>query len=126
MTLQNVNAIEHLVEKYIDGLHHADSKLLRLVFHPDLLYVNAREGDYRSLRLAPYLSEIDQRVPPSENGEARHASIQKIEFANERMAIVWASVRMMGRDYQDLLTVIMTEDGWRIIAKVFTYKHLEG
>ena len=126
MTLQNASAIEQLVEKYIDGLHHADSKLLRSVFHPDLLYVNATEGDYRSLRLVPYLNEIDQRVPPSENGESRHASVQKVEFATGRMASVWASIRMMGRDYQDLLTMIKTQDGWRIIAKVFTYQQMEG
>lgn len=126
MTLQDVSAVEQLVEKYLDGLYHADSKLLRSVFHPDMLYVNATEGAHRALNLPPYLEEIDQRVPPSENGDSRHASVQKVEFANGRMASVWASIRMMGRDYQDLLTVIKTQDGWRIIAKVFTYKHLEG
>lgn len=125
MTLQDTKAVAQLVEVYMDGLYYADSKLLQTVFHPDLLYVNATEDAYMSQKLAPYLREIDQRVPPSENGEARQVSIQKVEFANARMAIVWASIRMMGRDYQDLLTVILTKEGWRILAKVFTYQQLE-
>lgn len=126
MSATDTKAVTQVIETYVEGLYYADSLILKGVFHPDLLYVNATEGAYLAHKLEPYLAEVDQRISPFEQGEKRQFEIEKIEFANDRMAIVLANIRMMGRDYQDLLTVIATEHGWRIISKVFTYQELEG
>lgn len=126
MKPQPKQAVTQLIETYVEGLFYADSLILRDVFHPDLLYVNATQQAYVALRLEPYLAEVDQRISPFEQGETRQCEVEKIEFANDQMAIVGASIRMMGRDYQDLLTVIATPEGWRIISKVFTYIELEA
>lgn len=126
MTPDHKQAVAELIETYFEGLYYADSITLKTVFHPDLRYVNATPGAYMAHNLDPYLAEVDQRIPPFEQGEARQHQLEKIEFANDRMAIVWASIRMMGRDYQDLLTVIATENGWRIISKIFTHIEVEA
>ncbi len=126
MKPQQKHAVMQLIETYVEGLFYADSLILRDVFHPDLLYVNASQQGYVGLRLESYLAEVDQRTSPFEQGETRQFEVEKIEFANDQMAIVGASIRMMGRDYQDLLTVIATPEGWRIISKVFTYTELEA
>ncbi|MBO6504933.1 MAG: nuclear transport factor 2 family protein [Kordiimonadaceae bacterium] len=125
MSAQDRQAVTQLIETYVEGLYFADSLILTSVFHEDLLYVNASQGAFVAHKLEPYLAEIDQRTSPFERGEKRQFKIEKIEFANDRMAIVWVSIRMMGRNYQDLLTVIATDRGWRIISKVFTYAELE-
>ena len=39
----------------------------------------------------------------------------------DRIGIVEARMTMMGRNYQDLLTLINTSDGWRVLTKVFSF-----
>lgn len=126
MKSKHKQAVAQLIETYVEGLFYADSLILRDVFHPDLLYVNATHQAYVALSLESYLAEIDQRTSPFEQGEAQQYEVEKVEFANDQMAMVGASIRMMGRDYQDLLTVIAIPEGWRIISKVFTYIELEA
>ena len=49
-----------ILQIYFDGLHHADSKLLAEIFHPDARYVNAVKGEYMSKRCArPMVSAFD-------------------------------------------------------------------
>ena len=42
------------------------------------------------------------------------------------MGLIEARMTMMGRDYQDLLTLIHTDDGWKVITKVFAYRAKEN
>ena len=42
---------------------------------------------------------------------AHHGGVDAIE----------ARMTMLGRNYQDLLTLIHTDDGWRILTKVFSF-----
>ncbi|MDZ4096052.1 MAG: nuclear transport factor 2 family protein, partial [Paracoccaceae bacterium] len=45
-----------LMETYFEGLHRADSAMLRRVFHPRLAYVCATEGDELYLDLDTYMA----------------------------------------------------------------------
>lgn len=113
--------IEALMEAYKEGLHKADSTILRAVFHKDATYVNATEGDYLHYSLNQYMDVIDQRTSPEALGETKNGDIISIEPAGEEMAFVKARMRMLGRDYLDYLTLINSSGRWQIISKVFTY-----
>lgn len=113
--------IRTLLERYFDGLHRSDSTILREVFHPDLAYVNATEGTYERMGLAAYMARIDARTPPASRGDPRGGAVERIEIKGGRIAIVEARMTMMGRDYQDLLTLIRAPDGWRVLTKVFAF-----
>ncbi|WP_411352982.1 nuclear transport factor 2 family protein (plasmid) [Leisingera aquaemixtae] len=110
-----------LMEAYFEGLHQADSALLRKVFHPRLAYVCATEGDELYLDLETYMARVDSREPPAERGEVREEEILEIAFASGRLARVSARMTMMGRDFHDLLTLVRHGSEWRIVAKVFSY-----
>ncbi|MFV1495392.1 nuclear transport factor 2 family protein [Phaeobacter sp. JH20_02] len=121
MTPAAHNEVGALMEAYFEGLHQADSALLRKVFHPQLAYVCATEGDELYLDLETYMARVDGRVPPAERGEAREEEILEIAFASDRLARVSARMTMMGRDFHDLLTLVRYGAEWRIVAKVFSY-----
>ena len=113
--------IQDLMSRYFDGLYHADSKVLRGVFHADLSYVNGTSGTYEQMGLGAYMVRIDARTPPASRGEAREEVIERIALKGDRIGIVEAHMTMMGRNYQDLLTLINTDDGWRVLTRVFSF-----
>lgn len=121
MTSEDHIAVSRLMMSYFEGLHHADSTALRRVFHPNLAYVCATEGDELYLDLDSYLARVDKREPPAKRGEPRVEAVLEIAFGGDRLARVTARMRMMGRDYLDFLTLIRDGTEWRIVTKVFTY-----
>lgn len=107
--------------RYFEGLYHSNSDILRTVFHPDLAYVNGTEGIYEHMGLDAYMTRIDARTPPASRGDARDEVIERITFKGTRIGMVEARMTMMGRNYQDLLTIIHTDQGWRVLTKVFSF-----
>ncbi|EBA17486.1 hypothetical protein RSK20926_07107 [Roseobacter sp. SK209-2-6] len=121
MTPNDHKQVGNLVETYFEGLHQADSTVLREVFHPQLAYVCATDGDELYLDLETYMSRVDGREPPAKRGDPREEEILEIAFVSDRLARVSARMTMMGRDFYDLLTLVRNGAEWRIVAKVFSY-----
>ncbi|ABG30788.1 nuclear transport factor 2 family protein [Roseobacter denitrificans] len=113
-------AVRSLMKRYFDGLYHSDSTVLRSVFHDDLTYVNGTIGTYEHMGLEAYMTRIDARTPPATRGDPREEVIERVVFKGDQIGLVEARMTMMGRNYQDLLTLINTEDGWRVLTKVFS------
>lgn len=121
MTSSDYIKVGELMDAYFEGLHQADSSLLRKVFHPQLSYVCATQGDELCLDLETYMKRVDGREPPAKRGDLREEDVLEIAFPGERLARVTARMSMMGRDFLDVLTLVHDNDGWRIVTKVFTY-----
>ncbi|MBQ4825864.1 nuclear transport factor 2 family protein [Leisingera sp. HS039] len=126
MTPADHKVVGALMEAYFEGLHHADSTMLREVFHPQLAYICATEGDELHLDLETYMARVDGREPPAKRGDPREEEILEIAFASDRLARVSARMTMMGRDFHDLLTLVRHGTEWRIVAKVFSYVPRKG
>ncbi|MEQ8254906.1 MAG: nuclear transport factor 2 family protein [Roseovarius confluentis] len=110
-----------LMKLYFDGLYQSSSSILRTVFHPDLAYVNGTADTYEHMGLEEYMARIDARTPPASRGDPREETIERIEFKGDRIGVIEARMTMMGRNYQDLLTIINTDEGWRVLTKVFSF-----
>lgn len=121
MTSPDTVEIEGLMRRYFDGLYHSDSQVLSTVFHEDLSYVNGTAGTYEIMGLESYMDRIDARTPPVSRGDPREEVIERIALKGSRIGIVEARMTMLGRNYQDLLTLINTDDGWRVLTKVFSF-----
>ncbi|WP_299368545.1 nuclear transport factor 2 family protein [uncultured Tateyamaria sp.] len=121
MTGSNDTEVRELMTLYFDGLYHSSSDTLRSVFHTDLTYVNGTADTYEHMGLEDYMARIDARTPPATRGDLREEFIERIEIKGDRIGIVEARMTMLGRNYQDLLTIIKTDDGWRVLTKVFSF-----
>lgn len=121
MTPTDYAEVVTLMETYFEGLHRADSAMLRGVFHPRLAYVCATEGDELYFDLDTYMARVDGRESPAKRGEPRDEAILEIAFGSDRIARVTARMSMMGRDYLDFLTLVPHGGNWRIATKAFTY-----
>lgn len=120
------NAVRDLMQRYFDGLYLSDSAMLRDVFHCDLTYVNGTAESYENMGLDAYMARIDARTPPASRGDVGEEVIERIAFKGDRIGIVEARMTMMGRNYQDLLTIIRTGDEWRVLTKVFSFVERKG
>lgn len=114
-----------LLNNYFDGLYHADASTLAKIFHPDASYINTMEHEYTCLSLKEYLTVITHRQSPAERNEPRDENVVNIELQSESMAFVKLTMQMIGREYLDYLTLIKTENCWRIITKVFSYQTIQ-
>jgi len=121
VTSSDYTKVGELMEAYFEGLHQADSSLLRTVFHPRLSYVCATQGDELYLDLETYMKRVDGREPPAKRGDPREEEVLEIAFPGGRIARVTARMSMMGRVFLDVLTLVHDGAGWRIVTKVFTY-----
>ncbi|MEL7256956.1 MAG: nuclear transport factor 2 family protein [Pseudomonadota bacterium] len=117
----NEAEVRELLKLYFDGLYHSSSDVLRTVFHTDLAYVNGTADNYENMGLEEYMARIDARTPPASRSDPREEVIERIEFKGDRIGIIEARMTMMGRSYQDLLTIINTDDGWCVLTKVFSF-----
>ncbi|MEM7060364.1 MAG: nuclear transport factor 2 family protein [Pseudomonadota bacterium] len=126
MTQNDQLEINALMTRYFDGLYQSDSAVLRTVFHPELVYVNATVGNHEFLGLDAYMKRIDARTPPASRNDPRAEVIEKITLKGSEIGVVEARMTMLGRDYQDLLTIFRAADGWRVLTKVFTHVEKEG
>lgn len=117
--------INALMSRYFDGLYHSDSDTLRTVFHPELAYVNATLGNHEFMGLESYMKRIDARTAPASRGDAREEVIEEITLKGGEIGVVEARMTMLGRNYQDLLTIIRSDEGWRVLTKVFTHVERE-
>ena len=126
MTSSVYTKVGELMEAYFEGLHQADSSLLRTVFHPQMSYVCATEGDELYLDLETYMKRVDGREPPANRGDPREEDVLEIAFPGRRLARVTARMSMTGRDFLDVLTLVHDGAGWRIVTKVFTYVPRKG
>jgi hypothetical protein len=113
--------ITNLMMRYFDGLYHSDSSVLRTVFHPELSYVNATTGNHEFMGLEAYMTRIDNRTSPASRGDTREEVIERIILKGEQMGLVEARMTMLGRNYEDLLTLIHDGNDWKVLTKVFSH-----
>ena len=122
---EDLLAILQVMEDYGEGLMQADVSILEKAFHPDARYVNANPDDPMHYDMETYFKAVSKRVPPVSRGEVRQDRISQIILRGSDMAFVDATMRMMGRDYLDHLTLIRRDGRWAIISKVFQYQAQE-
>ena len=113
--------IEELMTRYFDGLYYSDSNTLRTVFHPKLSYVNATTNNHEFMNLEAYMARIDKRTSPASRGDPREEFIENIILKGTQMGLVEARMTMLGRNYEDLLTLIHDGNTWKVLTKVFSH-----
>ena len=110
-----------VLDRYFDGLHHGDTALLRQVFHPEARYVCATEGTLTHLGMDEYFPIVDRRPSPASRGEARVDRILAIEFAGPVTALARVECAIGPKFFTDLLSLVLVDGRWQIIAKVFHF-----
>ncbi|PTM96512.1 putative lumazine-binding protein [Mycoplana dimorpha] len=113
---QHISAV--LVD-YFDALYFCDVEKLQRVFHPKAIYATADESPLLHRTMQEYVPVVAARQSPASRGEPRRDHIDAIDLAGENTAVARVRCSIGTRDFVDILTLVRTEGGWRIIAKIF-------
>jgi 4-oxalocrotonate tautomerase len=113
--------IVEVLGRYFDGLHHSDAAGLGRVFHPQALYACASAGSLTHMTMDAYLPMVAARPSPASRGEARRDRILSIAFAGPVTALATVECAIAEKRFTDLLSLVLLDGEWRIIAKVFHF-----
>ena len=117
--------VEATLIRYFDALYESDADALADVMHPRAVYATADEPEPLIRSMEEYLPIVAARQAPSARGEARKDLIESVDISGSNTALARVRCSIGSRDFVDFLSLIRTEAGWRIIAKVFHFKEQE-
>jgi hypothetical protein len=119
-------AVTDMLETYFDGLYHADTNRLAIVFHPKAIYATADETPLLHRTMDEYFPVVAKRVSPASRDEPRRDVIESIEFAGESTAFARVRCSIGTKDFVDFLTIVRTDGAWSIMAKIFQITERES
>ncbi|MDW3224649.1 MAG: nuclear transport factor 2 family protein [Paracoccaceae bacterium] len=112
-------AVTDVLGTYFDGLYHADTERLAIVFHPKAIYATADKVPLLYRTMDEYFHVVAKRMSPASCGEPRRDVIESIEFAGKNTAFARVRCSIGTKDFIDFLTLVRTDGAWRIMAKIF-------
>ena len=124
-TSASLSTVELVLQSYFDGLYECDLEALRKVFHPRAIYVCATEDELTYLTMDQYFPIVAARIPPAQKGEPRRDAIEAISFAGTKTAAARVRCSIGEKYFTDFLTLVLQDDRWQIISKVFHFDLLE-
>jgi hypothetical protein len=113
------SAVREVLTTLFDGLHYCDTQKLAAVFHPKAVYATADESPLLHRTMDEYFAVVEERQSPASLGEVRRDHIDSISFLGSNTAFARVRCSIGSRDFVDFLTLVRTDDGWRIMSKVF-------
>ncbi len=114
------NEILKVIKEYSEGIYLGDTTLLENTFSTSaILYGDLPSGRYIK-PVDEYLSIVGGRKSPKEQGDVFSPEVLSIEVWGQ-VAYVKAHVPMLGYNYYDFLSLFKTEQGWKIVNKMFIH-----
>jgi Putative lumazine-binding len=121
MSPADFTAIHSVLQLYVDGLYHSDTRRLAQVFHPQALYATAVGDQPIFWRMGEYFPVVDARPAPAASGQARTDRVLSIELIGPVTALAKLQCSIGPKHFTDLLTLIHVDGRWQVISKVFHY-----
>lgn len=104
------------MQAYFQASDTGSSRLLRTAFHPDVImhWVDGVDGTPRTRTQLEWWQGLDAKAPQPAAGRAMTVLDREGPFALMEAVSHWAD-----HTFDDLLLVVETPVGWRIVGKVF-------
>lgn len=109
---------------YFNGLHRRDLSSMKRVWHPQC-HLKRPSGDGGVVDIdAPSFMRIVSGDDNALSGQVSDAhlsdTVQSIQFTAPRMAMAKVLITLGDKTYTDFLAMLHLNDGWNIVAKLFT------
>ncbi|MBI6884987.1 nuclear transport factor 2 family protein [Pseudomonas putida] len=108
--------VKKVVQKYVDGIREGDVETCAQAFYPEAIYYGIDSGQLAGGNVSTFLNFIEN------NGPAPNvvANID-IMAITATMAVVRVDLEndSIGADYNDYVTLMKSDQGWRIISKAY-------
>jgi hypothetical protein len=121
-TQTDLAAIETTIQTYFDGLYEGDTDKLGAAFHPFAhLYSVGPDGTAVDLPRADWFELVRNRPSAASKGDARDDRIVSVDQSGPGTAFVKVHCQLPPRYFTDYLVLNRTNEGWRIVSKVYRF-----
>ncbi|WP_241758911.1 nuclear transport factor 2 family protein [Pyxidicoccus parkwayensis] len=107
---------EEAVQAYFRASDTGSSQTLRSAFHPSALMLHVDQGALRAVTQLEWWQRLDASTSPAQPATERHLKVLDREGP---LALVEAVSRWPSHTFDDLMLVVETPEGWRIVGKAF-------
>ncbi|MEO1141756.1 MAG: nuclear transport factor 2 family protein [Pseudomonadota bacterium] len=111
-------AIKDVLNIYLEGGRQAKSAVMRPAFHDDATMYWAEDGKLTGGSIEELFRRVDARDPSPE----MTYEIGLIDVSHTTATVRLELFNWGGNRFSDQFTMIKTDDGWKIMQKVF-YRH---
>jgi hypothetical protein len=112
--------IEAVVWTYLDGLYEGNTEKIGNAFHAvSHLYGTDEKGGVLDWPREKWFEMINSRPSPQSKGLTRHDRIVEIDQSGPATAFVKVECAIPPRFFVDYLSLIKTNEGWRVVSKSF-------
>ena len=116
----DTNAIEGVIQSYLDGLHESDAAKIAIAFHPTSALTSVTdEGELVITPRDVWLDKVRTRPSPKQRGLPRHDQVLSIDLVSPTMAYVKLKCAIPPRFFTDQLSLLKIEGRWQIAQKVY-------
>ena len=112
-------AIKKMLDDYFDVMHFQDMDLFDKVFHKSCCLYGVADN---TLSLRPYdiyRDVVANRESPASKGEARNDHVLMFDQLSPTLVVVKVQLEMFGGVMQDYLNIVLLDDQWWIMAKMW-------
>ncbi|NNL87076.1 MAG: hypothetical protein HKP27_15545 [Myxococcales bacterium] len=126
--LSTYPAVLEVIQTYIDGCAGPDDNKIRSVFHPNAQLFGVFSGKTVVFPIEAWIDRVMGDPKPADDARITPAPTKGPAWwvdsvdVTENMARVVVISRFLDVWYTDLMTLLQTEDGWKIVNKTFTYE----
>lgn len=116
---QEASSILVVIQGYFDMLYTADCQAAEQLFYADAHVQSLSQGVVVSIGREAFKQRMTGRPVPADRQEARDGQLLHLDFASPTCAHVKLRSTMLDTLFIDYLTLLKTNNQWRIISKVF-------
>ena len=119
MSSNDRQAIEQMVQTYLDGLYEGDAGKLASVFHDTSVLTYEQDGKLVVLPREQWLKAVRERPKPKDKGLPRDDVILMIDQSGPTTAFVKLKCQIPPRYFTDYLNLLKIDGRWVVAQKVF-------
>ena len=121
--MSDVHAINDTIQTYFDSMFESNGEKVHAAFHPNAKITGEIDGELHEMSVPDFAGFVESQQPsPMEKSESARLEVVSLDIAG-KTAVARVRDDYLGMTFLDTLSLLKTDDQWRIYNKLF---HVEG
>jgi hypothetical protein len=115
--------IKDTIQTYFESMFESSGEKVHAAFHPNAKITGEIDGELHEMSVADFAGFVQSQQPsPRDKGETPRLDVVSLDIAG-KTAVARVRDDYLGMTFLDTLSLLKTDDQWRIYTKLF---HVEG
>ena len=115
----DIEAVEKVVQTYLDGLYEGDTGKLAQAFHEVSHLYSVSDGGVADVPREKWFEFVKDRASPKSKDLKRTDRIVSVDLSGPETAFVKLECSIHPRYFTDYLTLLKLNGGWKVVSKTY-------